>query len=129
MKAEFGVVMLGYYVFFVAAASEVTAEAAETPAATTNEEVLIQAMDSFNSEDTTLLQQEAKVDEVEKTKTENENSTTTTTAAADVETEQSESDLSEGVGERNICIKLKFINDDQKLVTGSLKEMLGDFKK
>lgn len=28
-----------------------------------------------------------------------------------------------------ISIKLKFINDDQRLVTGSLKELLGDFKK
>ncbi|CAK9820817.1 Transmembrane and ubiquitin-like domain-containing protein 2 [Anthophora plagiata] len=28
-----------------------------------------------------------------------------------------------------ISIKLKFINDDQKMVTGSLKELLGDFKR
>lgn len=28
-----------------------------------------------------------------------------------------------------ISIKLKYINDDQKLVTGGLKELLGDFKR
>lgn len=106
-----------------AATSQVSTETAEAPAAT-NEEVLIQAMDSFNNEETTLLQQEDKVDEVEKTSAEND--TTATTASP--ETEQTESDLSDS-SEQKICIKLKFINDDQKLVTGSLKEVLGDFKK
>lgn len=28
-----------------------------------------------------------------------------------------------------ISIKLKFINDDQKVVAGSLQELLGDFKR
>ena len=106
-----------------AATSQVSTNSTETPAAT-NEEVLIQAMDSFSNEETTLLQQETKVDEVEKTSTETE--TTTTTASS--ESEQAEPDLSDS-SEHKICIKLKFINDDQKLVTGSLKEMLGDFKR
>lgn len=31
--------------------------------------------------------------------------------------------------EPNICIKLKYINDDLKLVDGKLEELLGDFKR
>ncbi|OXU30623.1 hypothetical protein TSAR_003637 [Trichomalopsis sarcophagae] len=103
------------------ATSQASNESTETPAAT-NEEVLIQAMDSFNNEETTLLQQETKVDKDEKTTTETE----TTTASA--EPEQAEPDISDN-NEHKICIKLKFINDDQKLVTGNLKESLGDFKR
>lgn len=77
-------------------------------------------MDSFNNEETTLLQQETKVDKDEKTTTETE----TTTSA---ESEQAEPAISEN-NEHKISIKLKFINDDQKLVAGNLKESLGDFK-
>lgn len=79
-------------------------------------------MDSFNTEETTLLQQETKVDNDEKTTTETE----TTTTSAD--SEQAEPEISDN-NEHKICIKLKFINDDQKLVTGNLKESLGDFKR
>lgn len=35
----------------------------------------------------------------------------------------------DNVPDVSISIKLKFINDDQKLVTASLKEALGDFKR
>lgn len=88
-------------------------------------------MDSFNNEETSLLQQDDKVEEVEKslpetknaTETEKETTVTTTTEDEETKTDESEKD------ESKISIKLKFINDDQKLVSGSLKEMLGDFKK
>ena len=104
------------------ATSQVSTESYEAPVAT-NEELLIQAMDTHNNDATSLLQQDNKVDDVDKSSTDKKTSSTTVSS----ETEQAESDLSDS--EHKICIKLKFINDDQKLVTGSLREMLGDFKK
>ncbi|XP_014205852.1 transmembrane and ubiquitin-like domain-containing protein 1 [Copidosoma floridanum] len=112
------------------ATSTVIAEPAATPAAT-NEEVLIRAMDSFNNEEA-----DTKVNQVEKTSTEASNNigetktteTSNDAAVASSESEQTEANVTND-NEKNISIKLKFINDDQKLVTGNLNEMLGDFKR
>lgn len=91
-------------------------------------------MDSYNNEETSLLQQEDKVEDVDNPSTETKNTTqteiepetiTTTASSESEETRNNES----GNDENKISIKLKFINDDQRLVSGSLKEMLGDFKK
>lgn len=46
----------------------------------------------------------------------------------DRQPESRESDLSSN-DKSAITIKLKYINDDLKLVDGKLEEMLGDFKK
>lgn len=91
-----------------------------TSQTTATEEVLIEAMDSFNSDNTTLLQKETK-----------ENPSDSTSSPPSTCTDNSEPST-ENLSTNNsneISIKLKFINDDQKLVTGSLKELLGDFKK
>lgn len=79
-------------------------------------------MDSFNNDESNeqLLEEDKKEDDNE--------TTTETTTTSSAEVEQTEPTLSED-SEHKISIKLKFINDDQKLVTGSLKEMLGDFKR
>lgn len=89
--------------------SETTQEITSSVASTT-EEVLIQAMDSFNNDDPSLLQRSVKADDSEQTCTNSSESTTLNNS-------------------NEITIKLKLMNDDQKLVTGSLKEMLGDFKR
>lgn len=78
--------------------------------ATTSEEVLIETMDSFNNE-------ENRIDESSKPESTCPNITECTP-------ENLTND-----NDNEISIKLKFINDDQKVVTGSLKEMLGDFKR
>ena len=79
-------------------------------------------MDSFNNDDSRLLQRPTKI---------------STSVLGTDGTESSQEVISEPVienfstmsEETKISIKLKFINDDQKLVTGNLKEMLGDFKR
>lgn len=90
------------------------------PEATTSEEVLIETMDSFNNEETIALEksnEENSVDDSSKSESNCPNTTECTTE-----------NLTTANG-NEISIKLKFINDDQKVVTGSLKEMLGDFKR
>lgn len=124
------------------ATTEVPAESNATPAPA-SEEVLIQAMDSFNSEDSRMLQRPVKANESESAATPTtpmtptaptalttltSPTTTTTTTTTPTEMEQEQSELSSSA-EDKISIKLKFINDDLKLVTGSPKEMLGDFKR
>ncbi|XP_029178359.1 transmembrane and ubiquitin-like domain-containing protein 1 isoform X2 [Nylanderia fulva] len=84
------------------------------------EEVLIEAMDSFNNDDPSLLETSVKEDNSDTTNTLDQ----TGTSSSERTTE--DSTLSDS---NEITIKLKFINDDQKLVTGSLKELLGDFKR
>ena len=95
---------------------------AETAAA--SEEVLIQAMDSFNNDDTGALRRPVKL------------STSETTSPNLPETDShvsnennANSEDSSLIEENEITIKLKFMNDDQKLVTGKLKELLGEFKR
>lgn len=76
----------------------------------TTEEVLIQAMDSFSNDGPSLLPRPVKADDSEQTCTNSSENTALNDS-------------------NEITIKLKFMNDDQKLVTGSLKETLGDFKR
>lgn len=73
-------------------------------------------MDSFSSDNTTLLQSQAKVDESKETNV--------STCSETVECEPKALSTNDA---NEISIKLKFINDDQKVVAGSLKELLGDF--
>jgi hypothetical protein len=99
------------------ATSQVADESTEAPAPPpASEDALIQAMDSLNNEEG-LLEPSNKA---EKASVQDQ--------ATDPEAQPAESDLTDAA-EDKICIKLKFINDDQKLVTGSLKETLGDFKR
>lgn len=95
-------------------------ESNRTPEAAATEEVLIEAMDSFNSDNSSLLQRQAKVDASD--------SASTTPPTHTDNSEHATENLSAN-NANEISIKLKFINDDQKVVTGSLKELLGDFKK
>lgn len=91
--------------------------ASETAA---TEEVLIEAMDSFNSENSSLLQTQAKLDSSDSASTDPPTHTDSSEHAAENLATNNANEIS---------IKLKFINDDQKVVTGSLTELLGDFKK
>lgn len=84
----------------------------------TAEEVLLEAMDSYNNDEPSLLQRSVKTNNTDETNTKEQ-----TTSAGCTTEDASVSD------DNNIIIKLKFINDDQKQVTGSLKEMLGEFKR
>ena len=89
-----------------------------------NEQDIIQAMDSSSSTIKTL--QESNADDVGKqdgnvTKSEESDATSSN------QEHQEKSSASED--KEKICIKLKFINDDERLVTASLKELLGDFKR
>ncbi|KAK0175077.1 hypothetical protein PV327_008860 [Microctonus hyperodae] len=84
-----------------------------------SEEVLIEAMDSLNDNNTRLLRRPTKLSVSETTNT----SESSSVLDNDSVTENSANESNE------ITVKLKFINDDQKLVTGRLKELLGDFKK
>lgn len=93
----------------------------------TSEEVLIEAMDSFNNDDARLIQRQAKLSSSDST----DSQTTTVNEATQelIDDENIAEDLSTLSEETKISIKLKFINDDQKMVTGNLKELLGDFKR
>ncbi|EZA51422.1 hypothetical protein DMN91_007036 [Ooceraea biroi] len=84
-----------------------------------SEEVLIETMDSFNNDDSSLLHRPAKADNSSATNASLDQNTCSGTSNC-------RNDSNCGY---EITIKLKFINDDQKLVTGSLKEMIGDFKR
>ncbi|XP_020298342.1 transmembrane and ubiquitin-like domain-containing protein 2 isoform X2 [Pseudomyrmex gracilis] len=88
---------------------------------TPTEEILIEAMDSFSNDTPALLPESVKSD-ISAT-----NTAMQTTCSSSSEPIVDNAALSDNSNE--ITIKLKFINDDQKLVTGSLKEMLGDFKR
>ncbi|XP_034950904.1 transmembrane and ubiquitin-like domain-containing protein 1 [Chelonus insularis] len=102
-------------------ASQVTPEATNASNAvenTSSEEVLIQAMDSLN-DGPNLHYRPVKLTTPE---------STTTSEASSVIPPDSVSE-SASCEDNEITIKLKFINDDQKLVTGRLKELLGDFKR
>ncbi|XP_012269164.2 transmembrane and ubiquitin-like domain-containing protein 1 [Athalia rosae] len=98
-----------------------------TPAATSSEEALIEAMDTFNNDDSGLRQRIVKI--------ESANGSTDITDSTDtITTEQVATEhiaaTAEAVDDANqITIKLKFINDDQKVVKGSPEELLGDFKR
>ncbi|KAJ8674107.1 hypothetical protein QAD02_005369 [Eretmocerus hayati] len=100
-------------------------------ATATNEEVLIRAMDTFNEEGSTMINEDSKVNEVKKPSdgATDKESVVGTESIETTEPEQIEETETSSNNEPEICIKLKFINDDQKLVTGSLGEMLGDFKR
>ncbi|XP_012540502.1 transmembrane and ubiquitin-like domain-containing protein 1 [Monomorium pharaonis] len=98
--------------------SESPQEVSRPTESTTAEEVLIEAMDSFNNSDPSLLQ---------RTKTNNSDSSLNQSTTSNSESALEETTVTDN--SNNITIKLKFINDDQKIVTGSLKEMLGDFKR
>ncbi|XP_015113212.1 transmembrane and ubiquitin-like domain-containing protein 1 [Diachasma alloeum] len=99
-----------------------------TPAATggaASEEVLIQAMDSGTEES------ESSDDKLESAEKPETNITETATSVSCSPTEASVDSIDGALlheGEE-IVIKLKFINDDQRIVSGRPKEMLGDFKK
>lgn len=77
-------------------------------------------MDSFNNDSATKLQKQTKINPPKET--------TISTATCNEPIEHKTENLSE-IDVNEISIKLKFINDDQKMVTGSLKELLGDFKR
>jgi len=89
-----------------------------TESTRTAEQVLIETMDSFSDADRSLLQRTVKAD--------NSDALDQTTSSAS-ECTSEEPIISDS--NTDITIKLKFMNDDQKVVTGSLKEMLGDFKR
>lgn len=60
------------------------------------------------------------------------NSTAETNTDTDNEAyrvEENRNDSGNIPDENNITIKLKYINDDLKLVSGRLKELLGDFRR
>ncbi|XP_043248078.1 transmembrane and ubiquitin-like domain-containing protein 1 isoform X2 [Colletes gigas] len=88
--------------------------------ATATEEVLIEAMDSFNNDNTPLLQKQTKIDTTEET------SIPTSACIDNVECRPENLSTNDA---NEISIKLKFINDDEKVVIGSLNELLGDFKR
>lgn len=99
-----------------------TSQEINTPVveSSTTEEVLIGAMDSFNNDDPSLLERAVKTNNSDTTNKSDE------TACPNSSCTTEDASISES---NEITIKLKFINDDQRLVTGSLKEMLGDFKR
>ncbi|XP_071568519.1 transmembrane and ubiquitin-like domain-containing protein 1 [Temnothorax nylanderi] len=101
--------------------SESLQEVPRSPESTTTEEVLIEAMDSFGNADRSLLQRTAKADDPD---TLDQTASSTSESAPEESINDSNSPVN-----NEITIKLKFINDEQKVVTGSLKEMLGDFKR
>ncbi|XP_014485929.1 PREDICTED: transmembrane and ubiquitin-like domain-containing protein 1 [Dinoponera quadriceps] len=84
----------------------------------TTEEVLLEAMDSYSNDGPSLLQRSVKTNNTDEANTKEQ-----TTSAECTAEDAPASD------NNDITIKLKFINDDQKQVTGSLKEMLGEFKR
>ncbi|XP_076656149.1 uncharacterized protein LOC143360875 isoform X2 [Halictus rubicundus] len=98
----------------------VSPETLRTPEATATEEVLIEAMDSFTNDNTTLLQRQTKVN------TAGESNVLPSTNNETIECPAENLSVNNA---NEISIKLIFINDDQKVVTGSLKELLGDFKR
>ncbi|KZC15185.1 PREDICTED: transmembrane and ubiquitin-like domain-containing protein 1 [Dufourea novaeangliae] len=98
----------------------VSPETHRTSEATATEEVLIEAMDSYNNDSTALLQRQTKVNTTEEANV--PTSTGTDTVECSVENLSTNNAI-------EISIRLIFINDDQKVVTGSLKELLGDFKR
>ncbi|XP_029047428.1 transmembrane and ubiquitin-like domain-containing protein 1 [Osmia bicornis bicornis] len=100
----------------------VSPETQRAPEATATEEVLIEAMDSFNNDNASLLQRQTKINTSKKT-------SISESCTESVEAVQPEPENLSGSDANEISIKLKFINDDQKVVTGSLKELLGDFKR
>ncbi|KAF3428255.1 hypothetical protein E2986_02110 [Frieseomelitta varia] len=99
---------------------EISSDTHRTSEATATEEVLIEAMDSFNNDSATKLQKQTKINPPKET--------TISTSTCNEPIEHKTENLSE-IDVNEISIKLKFINDDQKMVTGSLKELLGDFKR
>lgn len=98
----------------------ISSDTHRTAEATATEEVLIEAMDSFNNDNATLLQRQTKVTPCKETNI--------STSTRNEPVESASQNLSANDA-NTISIKLKFINDDQKMVTGSLKELLGDFKR
>ncbi|XP_006624132.1 transmembrane and ubiquitin-like domain-containing protein 1 [Apis dorsata] len=99
---------------------EISPDTHRTSEATATEEVLIEAMDSFNNDCATKLQKQTKLSSSKET------SISTSTCNDSIEHERETLSTTDA---NEISIKLKFINDDQKMVTGSLKELLGDFKR
>lgn len=96
--------------------AEATSPVTDITANAATEEVLIQAMDSLD--DNGLLHRPTKL------------STSETTGTSEAPLVSIDSITENTVDEGDeITIKLKFINDDQKVVSGRLKEMLGDFKR
>ena len=104
--------------------TEISTESTATTnsVAATSENVLIEAMDSFNNDDSRLLQRSDKISTPD-------SQPSVTDPVPEIIADSGAEDLSSLSEETKISIKLKFINDDLKLVTGNLKEMLGDFKR
>lgn len=98
---------------------EVSSETNRPAETTATEEVLIEAMDSFNNDTASLLQRQTII---------NSSETSLPTPTCTDSSEHTAESLSTS-NANDISIKLKFINDDQKVVTGSLNELLGDFKR
>ncbi|KAG7213529.1 hypothetical protein KM043_002791 [Ampulex compressa] len=90
------------------------------------EEVLIEAMDSFNNDSSPIAQRPVETNGSNPSAM-CETPKSTNSPEQREDSLATSSELLDNVNE--ISIKLKFINDDQKVVTGSLKEMLGDFKR
>lgn len=80
----------------------------------------MEAMDSFNNDDTGLLRKRVKISTSE---------TPSPNISGPIVDQTEVAENISSVDENEITIKLKFMNDDQKLVTGRLKEMLGEFKR
>ncbi|XP_011162133.1 transmembrane and ubiquitin-like domain-containing protein 1 [Solenopsis invicta] len=99
--------------------NESSQEISRPTESTTTEEVLIEAMDSFSNTDQSLSEKTVKAN--------NSDSSLDQTTSSSSEPALEESTVNNS--SNDITIKLKFINDDQKIVTGSLKETLGDFKR
>ncbi|XP_076287545.1 transmembrane and ubiquitin-like domain-containing protein 1 isoform X1 [Lasioglossum baleicum] len=92
----------------------VSPETFRTPEATATEEVLIEAMDSFTNDE------QAKV---------NAAGESNILPSTNDDTIECPAENLSANNANEISVKLIFINDDQKVVTGSLKELLGDFKR
>ncbi|XP_032667318.1 transmembrane and ubiquitin-like domain-containing protein 1 [Odontomachus brunneus] len=102
----------------------------------TTQEVLLEAMDSYSSDGPSLLRRSVKTNNTENANVKEQATSADAeeqTASADIKEQTTSTECTtenaSASDNNDITIKLKFINDDQKLVTGSLKEMLGEFKR
>ncbi|XP_011309088.1 transmembrane and ubiquitin-like domain-containing protein 1 [Fopius arisanus] len=104
-----------------------TSETSTPPGAAASEEALIQAMDS-GTDESELAEQ--KLEETEKQETDaNIPEATTCVSSRPSEASVDSIDGALLTEREEIVIKLKFINDDQRIVSGRPKETLEDFKK
>ncbi|XP_066584714.1 uncharacterized protein [Prorops nasuta] len=94
----------------------IDADSSEIPA---SEEDLIEAMDSFHGNGNTIFNGQSKIAKAKSTNTVEVKNLSIHEATTEKITSLN----------NNINIKLKFINDDLKIVTSSLNELLGNFKR